>query len=549
MTGISHINDPNFTGDIFLRDTSLGTTRLVSVNLTGVGSGNSYSDDARLTPDGRYVSFESYASNLATNATGGYLNVFLRDLSNGVPEMISVGAGGVAPNGVSLDASLSDNGRFVAFESAASNLGPTDTNGFLDVYVRDRLSGINILCSRYTNGMGNGNGSSFDPIISANGRYIVFESFADNLVPGDTNGAIDVFAYDSTLGTVQLISAAPSSRSGNGGSFLQVYRLNQSMTPNGRYVVFESDASDLTAADTNGLTDVFVRDLVAGTTTLVSMNCSGTGSSDGDSYAPTISADGRFVAFESDAQNLTSGDFSSDEFNIFRRDLFAGTTELVSRNRTSAGGGNNGSYTAMISSDGSGVAFASGASDLVNGDLTYEDDVFVWSGLVTSPSNCAPGIVSQPVSHGVNVGDDTFFSVTVNGCGASYYQWYFTGNLMPGQNLSVLSLFNVTLANAGNYFVVLTNAYGSITSSIATLTVTNVSAGTNSIVSITANGNIPTITFSATPGFTYRVERSTNLVPPVTWVTVWTTNASASLFQFTDPNPATNSAFYRSAHP
>ncbi len=466
--------DTNFSGDIFRRDTVAGITVLVSVNQTGSGSGNSVSEDPRLTPDGRYVAFESYASNLATNLTGGYYNIFLRDLSNSAPELISVGAGGAAPNGDSADESLSDDGRFVAFESYANNLGPADSGAVLDVYVRDRLTGTNILCSVNTNGTGGGDGESFDVILSANGRFIVFESTAGNLVTGDTNGTTDIFAYDTTLGTLQLVSVTAGGRTGNGASFLQYNRLNSSMTPDGRYVAFQSTASDLVGNDGNGAgQDIFVRDLVAGTTALVSVNCSATGSGDGDSYDPTLSADGRFVAFESYSGNLVAGEFIPGEENIFRRDLFTGTTELVSRNRGLTGGGIWSSWSAIISADGSGITFASYAYDLVNQDLNDTDDVFVWSGLVIPTSNCPPVVASQPQNRSASSGDNTSFNVTVNSCGASFYQWYFNGTPLLGANAATLSLLGVDCSEAGGYSVVLSNLYGAATSSVATLTITN----------------------------------------------------------------------------
>jgi hypothetical protein len=335
---------------------------------------------------------------------------------------------------------------------------------------------------------------------------------------------------------------------GNGASFLNSTYLS-SMTPDGRYVAFESSASDLVPNDINGsFRDIFVRDLVAGTTILVSANCNGAGGGNDNSYDPTISADGRFVAFESYAWDLAPGQFVLYEENIFRRDLFTGTTELLSRNRNLTGGGIYSSYYAAISADGRSVAFESYAYDLVNGDLNDTDDIFVWRGVIAS--NCPPGISMQPQSQSVAAGANVSFSVGVNSCGASSYQWYFQMMPVAGGTAPTLSLFNVGASNAGNYFVVLSNAFGSITSAVATLTVTN-APGTNfNIVSIEMTNGAPSIVFMGTPGQTYQVQRTTNLIEPILWTTLWSTSAPAGgLFWFIDPSPPTNSAFYRSARP
>jgi uncharacterized repeat protein (TIGR01451 family) len=465
--------DTNSNYDIFLRDLGAGITTLLSANTNGTGGGDGDSFDAKPTPDGRFTAFESYAQNIATNApAAGYYNVFLRDLSNSFPEMISLGLGSSAPNGSSYDPSVSDDGRYVAFESLAANLHPADTTGGYDVYVRDRLNGTNILCSINTNGL-SGNSGSYDAILSANGRYVFFESDASDLVAGDNNGATDIFAYDVLLGTVQLVSAASGGGSGNGPSYLQGGLASGIASLDGRYLVFQSDASDLVAADGNLNRDVFLRDLIAGTTVLISVNCSSTGGGNDWSYDPTISGDGRYVAFESYARDLVAGEFPSGEEQVYRRDVITGVTELVSRNRNLTGGGFYSSYTAMISRDGSGVGFQAYANDLTERDLNDNDDIFIWRGPVAPTSNCPPAIAVQPLNRSASAGDNVSFSVTVNSCGATFYQWHFNGVPISGAHGATLSLLSVDCGDAGNYTVALTNLYGAVTSSVATLTITN----------------------------------------------------------------------------
>jgi len=205
-----------------------------------------------------------------------------------------------------------------------------------------------------------GNGGSVSPSISADGRYVAFVSFASDLVAGDTNGTWDVFVRDTQTGTTTLVSMNTDGTSGSKSS------NNPSISSDGRYVAFTSNASDLVAGDTNGLTDVFVRELQAGTTTLISLNTAGT-SGNSDSYEPTISADGRYIAFSSSASDLVVGD-NNGSGHIFVRDLQAGTTILVSK-RTDNTPAVGMSYSPSISADGRYVAFASIDPNLAPGDI------------------------------------------------------------------------------------------------------------------------------------------------------------------------------------
>ena len=179
------------------------------------------------------------------------------------------------------------------------------------------------------------------------------------------------------------------------------------------------------------------------------------------------------MAFESLAWNLVPGEFYSNAENFFRRDLLTGTTELVSRNTALTGGASGYGDEPLISRDGSSVAFLSYARNLVAGDVNDSDDIFVWRGSVTPASNRPPGLATQPQNRAVNAGDSTSFSVTVNSCGATYFQWSFNGTPVPGANAATLALTGVGSCDAGGYQVVVTNFYGAVTSAVATLTLTN----------------------------------------------------------------------------
>ncbi|HMC07628.1 MAG TPA: hypothetical protein VKG89_09585, partial [Solirubrobacterales bacterium] len=202
-------------------------------------------------------------------------------------ERVSVDDAGNQGNADSSDSAVSDDGRFVAYYSAASNLVPGDTNGVDDIFVRDRLTGTTERVS--VDAAGNqGNGDSFGPALSADGRFVSFRSQASNLVPGDTNGASDDFVYDRQTGQIERISVDSAGNEANGDSF------ETWMSDDGRYVAFLSFASNLVSGDTNGVSDIFVRDRQAGTTERVSVDSSGT-EANGESFYPQISADGRFA--------------------------------------------------------------------------------------------------------------------------------------------------------------------------------------------------------------------------------------------------------------
>jgi Tol biopolymer transport system component len=374
--------DTNATSDIFLRDTLSNTTRLVSVNRTGVGVGDSYSIIPQMTPDARFVVFYSAARNLVANDANGRVDVFLRDMNSNVVELISVNrTGSASANDDSYPDGISDDGRYVAFDSYATDLHAADTTDISDFYVHDRLLGTNILCSAASGGSGAGNNDSYFGQISANGSAVVFSSYASNLVPGDTNGERDVFSYNLASGQAQLVSVnAGGNGSGNFGS------SSASISADGRFVVFESDATDLlTNAAAGSNSDIFLRDLVSQTTTLVSADCHGDGGGDDFSYAPAFSADGRYIVFSSYAMNLLAGEFVENEDNVFRHDRLTGANELLSFNHQRTGAGNYYSYGQTISGNGRSVAFHSTASNLVASDANGSVfDIFLWREMSSS---------------------------------------------------------------------------------------------------------------------------------------------------------------------
>jgi Tol biopolymer transport system component len=273
-----------------------------------------------------------------------------------------------APSGGSGDSVspvISRDGRYVLFASAANNLLLIGANPItpvfppkMNVYLRDRTNGTTTLVSVNTSGAGGGDGDSFPVDISTNGQFVVFESLASNLAPGDTNGVTDVFMRDLLHNTTTLVTVSTNGASANGRSRGSV------MTPDGRYVAFVSEANNLVSGDTNGIPDIFVRDIVGGTTTLVTVGARGNFVSS-SSELPDITPDGRYVVFYSTATNLVSGVQTTGE--IYVRDLLNNITSLASANAHSIaqsvyGTNNTICYNHSISDDGHYVAFEASVS-------------------------------------------------------------------------------------------------------------------------------------------------------------------------------------------
>jgi len=358
--------DTNARGDVFVYDRVTDTIEMVSVDNSGV-QGDDGSYNPSISSDGRYVAFTSYATNLVTGDTNTFSDVFAYDRVTNEIERVSVDNGGVEENGNSQDPSISSDGRYVAFESPATNLVIGDTNARNDVFVYDRVTN-EIERVSVDNSAVQGDGSSYRPSISSDGRYVAFYSFAANLVAGDTNGRSDVFVYDRVTNEIERVSVDNSSVQGNNDSY------NTRINSDGRYVAFHSEATNLVTGDTNTDSDVFVYDRDTNEIERVSVDNGGVEGND-DSEYPSISSDGRYVAFTSHATNLVTGDTNTDS-DVFVYDRDTDTIEMVSVDNSGVQGDDVSEYPS-ISSDGRYVAFESNATNLVAGDTNARDDVFV----------------------------------------------------------------------------------------------------------------------------------------------------------------------------
>ena len=377
--------DMNDSYDVFVHDLQTGTTTRVSVASDGTEGDESSEDDPSISADGRFVAFESLASNLVPGDTNGIPgrpfsggDVFLHDRQIGTTTRVSVASDGAEGNSRSQGSMISADARFVAFDSMATNLITGDTNNSEDIFVHDRQTGITERVSVASDGT-EGNNFSTRPSISADGRIVVFNSSASNLVLDDMNNSKDIFAHDRQTGVTTRISVANDGTEGNNSS------SNPATSADGRFIVFDSMANNLVSSDTNNLEDIFLYDQQASAIIRVSVGVGGT-EANGFSMEPTISAGGRYIGYFSDASNLVPDD-TNNAWDSFIFDRQTGITTRISVASDGSTEGNNHSFSATASTDGRFVVFDSLASNLVSGDSFFTSDVFVNDlGSATGPS-------------------------------------------------------------------------------------------------------------------------------------------------------------------
>jgi len=366
--------DVNNAGDVFLRDLTLSTTSLISLTSTGTqvdgGSGN-----PSISGDGHFVAFESDSTNLTGTAdTNGFTDIYVKDTQTGAVARASLTSAGGEPNSDSTWPSISGDGRYVVFDSDADNLIPNDTNGAGDIFVRDMQTGTTLGVSV------SGNTGGFDGSISLDGRFVVFNSSSTNLVPDDTNGVMDVFVY--AVQTGQIVRASVNS-SGVQGDYSS---MEPSISGDGRYVTFSSSSNNFTTLDTYGYSHLYVRDMQTGTTALASYKDGYV--MVGESDSSEISANGRYIVFSFDDK----GDGMPDRW-LYIHDREANITKMVV-NRTSDYFGS--AALPSISADGRLITFVSSANSFVVDDTNGVRDVFVKE--VSYPQDLNPTVVS--IQHG-----------------------------------------------------------------------------------------------------------------------------------------------------
>jgi Tol biopolymer transport system component len=447
------------------------TTR-VSVSSFGA-QGNGDSLTPAISADGRFVAFHSSASNLVLGDTNNQTDVFVRNRLSGATERVSLPAFGTQADGNSFSASISEDGRFVAFTSGATNLVQGDTNEDTDIFVRDRQEGTTTRVSVSSTGI-EANGRSDNAFISADGRYVAFTSEATNLVPGDTNNYADVFRHDRlnqatvrvSVGAVTLLGGITQADGLSGAT---------GISDDGQVVSFYSDATNLltspivsVASDKNGERDVFVRSFSPNVTRRVSI---GTGGIEANAFSAggSISGDGRFVVFDSSATNLVpnsdrglyvhdresgvtsalhttgtgtiaifSGQISDNgRYVCFKRIATSGAPELLvvdrvtlATTRVSVALGddpaNANSFSCALSADASVAAFDSAATNLVVGDTNGKNDIFARTPLGTIALEKTELTFGATTSAGTFVSHTTAQTLRLTQSGAGTVTWTAT---------------------------------------------------------------------------------------------------------------------------
>lgn len=332
---------------------------LVSVDV----SGNQLPADSvvlDVAGDGRWVLFKTKAAAQATDTNNDW-DVYRRDTRNGTLIRASVTSGGGSGDGSVDDASISDDGRWVAYDSDSTNIVPGDTNGVSDVFLRDIDSATVTRISENSIGV-EGNGPSLRPDISADGDVVGFESSATNLVVLDTNGVFDVFAYEHSTGILSLVSRDSSGTLGNARSDMA------SVSGDGSIVAFRSYATNLVAGDTNGVADIFVKSS-AGPIERASVS-SGGAQANGESSFPSLASAGNAVAFQTRATNLFGVDADGTVNNVVVRDYTLGATWLASFDET---GTQVAGVFASLNSGGYIVSWTGPANNLHVSDVTNGD--------------------------------------------------------------------------------------------------------------------------------------------------------------------------------
>jgi len=455
-------DDSNGLFDVFVRDRTLGITERVSVSSDGTQSNGDSALDVDISGDGRFVVFASGATNLVAGDSNGRIDIFLHDRQLGTTVRLSQTNAGVAANADCTEPSISADGRFVAFTSAANNLVAGDVNSRIDIFRLELATGVLLIAS--SAGVTQGNDTSGIPSVSADGRFVLFLTASNNLFAGDTNGQQDAVRRDFSDGSVVRVGSNAAGEQLANASFLMP---GNALSADGQRAAFTTFAAAV-PADTNGIIDAYVRDLSAETTAMASPNAQ-----DNGGFSATLSADGGRVCYlgfqaygdelfqhlyvhdlssavtldvmptvRADSRTAECGPFSADgsaiylensadtgdartSWNVARRvEITTGTTSTVSLPSVTtallAGDGSARSLTLGLAEDGRTLAFASSASNLVANDTNQARDIFVrdvQTGITTRVSVDAAGNQADCRSNGARISGNGRF-VAFHSCAA-----------------------------------------------------------------------------------------------------------------------------------
>jgi len=437
------VSDANGVEDIFVRDREFRSLELVSLNSLGE-QGNALSGSPSISASGRFVAFASEATNLVAGDVNQATDIFVRDRLLHRTEMVSLNLTGGQWDGFSLDPFISGNGRFVTFRTFYR-----DGNDIhREVFVHDRETKLTERVS--VNSLGHpGNGISYSSGISGNGQLIAFQSDSNNLVPGDTNHASDIFVHDRVAKTTTRVSVASDGSQANG------FSLSASISSDGKIVAFSSAADNLTSEQTNNF-QIYTHDLQTGITELVSVDSTGIPGEYGGQN-PSLSADGRYVGFLSQSTNLVPHD-SNEAFDIFIHDRMSGIMERASLDSNGIQGNFSSSQGPALSGDGRTICFGSYSSNLDLQDLNGFYDVFVRDRLdgngtnsvfLTGPSQ-APVLSPIEFSWRATIGDSPYwllYSQNKNGSRISGHDF----DIGTQNHFSVLTSGTLSANGVGNF--------------------------------------------------------------------------------------------------
>jgi len=383
------------------------------------------SDQPSISEDGRYVVFDSELTNLVAGDVNATYDIFLYDQFLDTTTLISKHTNGTQGDSVSYNPKISSDGTYVVYEAYATTLVTGDTNGTWDIFLYNVSTGATTRVSVDSNGTEANNYSRY-PDISSDGSYVTYESTATNLVAGDTNGTSDIFLYNVSTGATTRVSVDSDETESTGSS------RYPAISSDGSYVTYESTATNLVAGDTNGTSDIFLYNVSTGATTRVSVDSDETEST-GSSRYPAISSDGSYVTYESTATNLVAGDTNGVR-DIFLYNASTGATTRVSVDSDGAQGTGGQSRDVSISDDGNIIAFRSDKTNLgATSDTNGEWDVFI---------------------HNVSTGATTRMSVDSSGVEGDDWSGY--------PEISADGSTVVFASDATNFVAIDTNAYTDI---------------------------------------------------------------------------------------
>ncbi|WP_395374542.1 Ig-like domain-containing protein [Marinicella sp. W31] len=371
----------SFTDGWFLRNTTSDTTEFLLSDVNGMQLDFGSYDSAAITDDGRFLVFNTNADlNTPGLLDPDRRNIYLLDHQNQTIEWISKNINGAEATRDSESPEISEDGQWIVWESRAEDLVVDDTNGRADIFLYNSQTDSLQIISRNANGV-LGNGNSNSPHITADGSMVFFESFSSNLVAGDTNGDSDVFVYHMATGTIELVSLTDDESIGNRDSFLS------EISPDGRFVLFNSNASNMVPNDTNSRNDVFIRDRIAGSTTIVSVSASG---AQHETFVPLacMSDDGRYVVFRKRGLGFPSTDNS---FYLYVRDVVRELTGLAAFDKNGAPIADAFINPGCFTQDGHVFAYSSRHSNIIDGDSNSESDIF----LAINPFNNSMPIITN----------------------------------------------------------------------------------------------------------------------------------------------------------